>query len=191
MLQLDFSQFPVLHTDRLLLRALTPDDAEAMFALRSDPRAMQYVPRPLARTREDAAAHIAMILAEQKANNCIQWVIALKDDPAMMGVIGYWRMKPEHYRTELGYMLLPANWGRGIISEAIAVVVDHAFHVLGFHSIEAIVDPRNPASMRVLEKNGFVREGWFRENYFHEGKFRDSAVYSRLSPVDLGASAKR
>lgn len=183
MLHLDFSQFPVLHTERLLLRALTPDDVEAMFALRSDPRAMQYVPRPLAKTLEDAAAHIALILAEQKANNSIQWVITLKDDPAMVGIIGYWRMKKEHYRTELGYMLLPAHWGRGIVSEAIGAVVDHAFRVLGFHSVEAIVDPDNPASMKVLEKNGFVREGWFKENFLHEGKFLDSVVYSRVNPA--------
>ncbi|HMC97714.1 MAG TPA: GNAT family protein [Flavobacteriales bacterium] len=183
MLELDNSVFTELTTERLVLRALSPDDVEAVFELRSDPVAMHYVPRPLATSLDDAAAHIALILDTQRANNCVQWAIALKGDPTtMVGIVGFWRMKKEHYRAELGYMLSPRFWGAGLITEAIAAVADHAFNVLGLHSIEAIVDADNPASMRVLEKNDFVREAWFREDFFWNGKFRDSVVYGKLNP---------
>ncbi|MEO8588406.1 MAG: GNAT family N-acetyltransferase, partial [Flavobacteriales bacterium] len=152
MLVLDNSTFTTLTTNRLVLRALTPDDVEAVFALRSDPVAMRYVPRPLATSLEEAATHIATILEAQRANTSLQWAITIKGDPTMVGIMGFWRMQKEHYRAEIGYMLAPRFWGAGIITEAIAAVVDHAFAQLGFHSIEAIIDPDNPASMRVLEK---------------------------------------
>ena len=181
MLDLDLSRFQVLVTDRLRLRALSLDDIDAVFAMRSDPKAMEFVPRPLARSLDDARALINSILEEQAVGNGIIWAITLKDDPQMIGTIGYWRIQKEHYRGELGYMLLPAHWGKGIISEAIAAVTEHGFRAIGFHSIEAIVDPGNPASMKVLEKNGFVREGWFKENFYHNGRFLDSVMYSRLS----------
>ncbi len=183
MLVLDNSTFTVLTTERLVLRQLSMDDLDAVFALRSDPVAMRYVPRPLAKDLDEAAAHINLILEEQQANNCLQWAITLKGHPAMVGIIGFWRMKKEHYRAELGYMVLPEHWGKGIMSEAIAAVVYHAFATLGVHSIEAIIDPQNPASMRVLEKNGFVREAWFKEDFFWNGEFLDSVHYGLVRPA--------
>ena len=70
------------------------------------------------------------------------------------------------------------------MSEAIGATVDHAFGVLGFHSIEAIIDPANLASRRVLEKNGFEREAWFKEDFFWNGRFHDTQVYSILDRQD-------
>ena len=56
------------------------------------------------------------------------------------------------------------------------------FQQLHLHSIEAIVNPDNVASIGILEKNGFVREAYYKEDYYFEGKFLDSAVYSLLEP---------
>lgn len=181
MLPLDLSTLPDLRTAQLLLRAVTQADAPAVFALRSDPVAMRFVPRPLARTLDDARAHIDNIHAEQTAGTSATWAITRHTDPAMIGIIGLFRIQAEHHRAELGYMLLPAHWGQGLMREAIEAVVRHAFHGLGFHSIEAVVDPQNTASIRVLEHNGFVREGLFHENMLHNGTFHDSAVYSKLT----------
>lgn len=180
MLTIDNATFTDLVTPRLLLRALSLDDVQAVFALRSDPVAMRYVPRPLATSLDEAAAHIENILDEQRLNRSVQWAITLHGDPKMVGIIGFWRMQKEHDRGELGYMLLPVFWGAGIITEAIRAVVDHAFANLNFHSIEAVVDPNNPASMKVLEKNGFRREAWFRENFLWNGEYLDSVVYGLL-----------
>ena len=183
MLVLDNSTFTALKTKRLVLRKLSMDDTDAVFALRSDPVAMRYVPRPLAKNHDEAAAHIKLILDEIQANNSLQWAITLADDPTMVGIIGFWRMKKEHYRAELGYMALPMHWGKGFMSEAIGAVVGHAFDTLGFHSLEAIVDPQNPASMRVLEKNGFLREAWFKEDFLWNGEFLDSVHYGLVRPT--------
>src|SRR6185503_6304836 len=98
------STFPVLSSERLVLRALRPSDADRMFAMRSDPLVMQHVNRPLARTVDDASALIDLITTNVAANDAVQWVITLKGDDTFIGLIGFWRMVKEHHRAELGYM---------------------------------------------------------------------------------------
>src|SRR5690349_10151630 len=161
MLSIDLSTFPVLTTERLVLRALRPSDAERVFALRSDPQVMQHVNRPLARTMDDASALIDLITTTVAANDAVQWVITKQGDDTFIGLIGFWRMVKEDHRAELGYMLARDHWGRGLISEAIAAAVDCGFNTLGLHKVEAITRPANVASIRALEKNGFVREAHF------------------------------
>ena len=182
MLSLDLSSLPTLTTARLALRELRMSDAPEFFALRSDPEVMRFVHRTPAATIDDASAWIASVRERQRANTCVQWAITLTDSDALIGVIGPWRLIPEHHRGELGYTLARAHWGQGLASEAIAAVVDHSFSVFGLHSLEAWTDPRNMASMRALEKNGFVREAYLKESIFWGGEFCDSVVYGKLAP---------
>jgi ribosomal-protein-alanine N-acetyltransferase len=182
MMTINFTPFPVLETERLLLRRLNADDAQSIFELRSNPQTMKYVPRPLAKTIDDALAHIALIDAKINSNEGINWAISFKDSADFIGIIGHYQIHTQNFRAEVGYMLLPKFHNRGIISEALAKVVDYGFTHMGLHSIEAIIDPGNRASARVLEKNGFIREAHLRENEFYEGKFLDTVIYSLLEP---------
>ncbi|MBK8498039.1 MAG: GNAT family N-acetyltransferase [Flavobacteriales bacterium] len=181
MLSIHLPEFPVLLTERLVLRELRPSDAEQVFAMRSDPLVMQHVNRPLAKTIEDASALITLITTTVAANDAVQWAITVKGDDTFIGLIGFWRMEKEHYLAELGYMLARDHWGKGLISEAIGAVVPFGFNTLGFHRIEAITRPENVASARALEKNGFVPEAHFRESIFWNGAFHDSLHFARLA----------
>jgi [ribosomal protein S5]-alanine N-acetyltransferase len=181
MLSFHLPTFPVLTTDRLVLRALRPSDAERVFALRSDPVVMRHVTRPLAGTLEDANALIERVNTTVAAAEAVQWALTLKGDDAFIGLIGFWRMEKQHYLAELGYTLARDQWGKGLMSEAIHAVVDFGFNTLGLHKVEAITRPGNTASIRVLEKNGFVQEGHFKENIFHNGVFLDSLHFGRLA----------
>ncbi len=180
MLKINFSPFQNLETERLLLRRVVDEDVNEIFALRSDLEVMKYIPRPLVKTKEDALAHVAMIDEKIDSNEGINWAITLKDNPKLIGIIGHYRIKPEHFRAEIGYMLLPEYQGKGIISEAIKTVVKYGFEVMQLHSIEAIIDPKNFASEKVLQKNGFVKEAHLKENEFYEGRFLDTVIYSSL-----------
>ena len=182
MLSLNLNPLPTLTAARLVLREVRMEDAPAIFNLRSDPEVMRFVHRPRAVTIDDAIAFITRVQDGQRANTCAQWAMTLKGTDGCIGIIGPWRIVPEHHRGELGYSLARANWGQGLMSEAIATVVDHSFGVLGLHSLEAWTDPRNTASMRALEKNGFVLEAYFKENIFWDGAFSDSVVFGRLAP---------
>jgi ribosomal-protein-alanine N-acetyltransferase len=181
MLTINFSPFPNLETERLLLRRVDSNDVKEIFALRSNPETMKYIPRPLVKTDEDALEHIAMIDTKIDSNEGINWAITLKDNPKLIGIIGHYRIKPEHYRAEIGYMLLPEYQGKGIISEAVREAVKYGFNVMNLHSIEAIIAPENYGSAKVLEKNGFVKEAHLRENEFYEGRFLDTVIYSILN----------
>jgi ribosomal-protein-alanine N-acetyltransferase len=181
MLAINFSPFPNLETERLFLRRVDVKDVNEIIALRSNPETMKYIPRPLVKTTEDALEHIAMMDAKIENNEGINWAITQKGNPKLIGVIGHYRIKPEHYRAEIGYMLLPEFSGKGIISEAVKEVVKYGFKGMQLHSIEAVIDPENNASAKVLEKNGFVKEAHLKENEFFEGRFLDSVIYSLLN----------
>ena len=74
---------------------------------------------------------------------------------------------------------------------ALTLLIDHSFGELGLHRIEADVDPRNTASLRLLEKLGFRREGHLRERYFKDGEIQDSIMLGLLRPEYLEAPTAR
>ena len=180
MLNFNFTPFPVLESDRLLFRRLDNSDVAEIYKLRSDEKVMQFIPRALVKSNDDALEHIRLIDEKIQDNTGINWAICFKGDARMIGIIGFYRIKPEHFRAEIGYMLLPEYQGTGIVTEAISRLVPYGFNDMQLHSIEAIIDPENTASARVLEKNGFVKEAHFRENEFFNGKFLDTVVYSLI-----------
>ena len=174
MVQLTFQPFPVLETNRLLLREVSVDDAEDIYALRTNEEAMKYIKRPGLTSIADAIE----LINKMNEPDRMPWGITLKNENKIIGTIGYHRVEKEHYRAEIGYMLDPAYWNTGLMSEAIAAVIDFGFNEMKLHSIEAIIDPGNNVSRKILQKFNFVNEAYFKENFFFEEKFHDSEVYS-------------
>lgn len=182
MLAIDLTVFPVLHTERLVLRELVKEDALALHRMRSDERVMRHIPRDLEQAVEESERLIATIAQNRSENTGITWGISLKEEGTLIGTVGFYRLQLEHHRGEIGYLLHPDRWGMGYAGEAVDAAVDHGFRILGFHSIEAVTDPENLASNRLLKAQGFTLEAHFRENYLRNGKFLDSLVWSRLTP---------
>ncbi len=180
MLEINFHPFKNLETERLLLRRLAETDVAEILELRSNPETMKFIPRPIAKTKEEALAHFKMIDDKIENNEGINWAITLKGNPKLIGIIGHYRIQPENHRCEIGYMILPQYNGQGIVTEAIKVVLEYGFTDLQMHSIEAVIDPENKASERVLQKNGFVKEAHIIENELWDGKFWDTVIYSIL-----------
>ncbi|MDM1406259.1 GNAT family N-acetyltransferase [Myroides sp. DF42-4-2] len=181
MLTLDLPTFPVLETDRLRLRQTTLDDVQPIFSMRSSAIVMQYIPVPLATDVKEAEDYIHSLDERMKNKECLNWSITLKETGEMIGTMGFYRMQLQHYRTEVGYMLLPAFYGKGYASEALQRLVDFGLNNLGFHSLEAVIYPENKGSIRVVEKCGFVREAYFKDKEYHNGKFVDTAIYSKVN----------
>ena len=80
-------------------------------------------------------------------------------------------------------MLAPQFKGKGIITEAVQLIVEYGFNEMNMHSLEAVIDPENIASARVLEKNNFIKEAHLKENGFFDGRFIDAVIYSLLKPT--------
>lgn len=182
MFQPIFIPFPGLKTKRLMLRQVMIADASEILFLRSDPVILQHLGKEPAKSLQEAEEFIARISNDLEKGDGITWGITLKEDPEkLIGNIGFWKMQKEHYRSEIGYVLNPSQWRKGIMKEAMAAVLEYGFSVMGLHSVEARISPANNASAAVLESSGFIREAYFKEDFYFSGKFEDTAVYSKLN----------
>ena len=180
MLDINLNPFPILETERLILKRFEKTDSEAMFQLRSNPALMKYICRPLQTTLNEAEELINKIDELIINNSGINWAIYLKSEQKIIGSVSFHKIDKENYRGEIGYFLLPSHWQKGIISEAISSVLNYGFHTLKFHSVEAQIDPDNIASEQVLQKFKFIKEACFKENFYFNEQFLDTAVYSLL-----------
>jgi [ribosomal protein S5]-alanine N-acetyltransferase len=174
-----FATFPVLTTERLILRAVTPADAVPIFRIMSSPRVMRYFGSPPMQSIEEAHRRVEAIEEDFREQLGIRWAITLRSGGAFIGSGGFWRIVKPHYRAEVGYELAPEWWGKGIMPEALSAILGCGFTTLGLNSIEAQIAPANSGSRRVLEKLGFEQEGYFRQNYYEPetGEFTDTAVF--------------
>jgi [ribosomal protein S5]-alanine N-acetyltransferase len=180
MLILNFTQFPVLETENLILRQFNTNDLDSLFEIRSNPIAMQYIGRPIANTKEDAITLYDMMQKTEKDNLGISWAIQYKDNAEMLGYIGFYRIDFANHRAEIGYTLNPKHFNKGIMQQAMKAFIAHGFNHFNFNSIIADINPLNIASIKLVEKHDFVQEAYFREIYYVDGNFEDSTVYTLL-----------
>ncbi len=180
MITMNFTPFPTLETDRLILRNLCPADMHDVFAIRSHPETMRYIPRPIAQSLDDAKNLIDIITGFTASNERINWALTEKGSDRLIGIIGYVGFKPESFRAEVGYVLHHAYRQKGLAFEALQAVLDYGFNVLKLHSIEAIINPDNVASISLAEKAGFIREGHMKDYVYHDGRFWDELLYSLI-----------
>ena len=111
---------------------------------------------------------------------------AIEVDGQAVGGIGLVPGADVHAKlAHIGYWLGEPYWGRGIMTAAVRTVAAHALTRLGYARLEAPVYEWNPASMRVLEKCGFAREGILRRSVFKDGQLIDSVLYARLADGPL------
>ncbi|SCZ82110.1 GNAT family N-acetyltransferase [Acidaminobacter hydrogenoformans] len=165
MLTLDFSTFPILETERLLLRAMTPSDVPALFELRTDPLVNRYIDRLPTALPEDALRFIEKIGTGIHENLWIYWAITEKGDDRLIGTICLWNFVPTDHKAELGYELRTASQGKGFMSEAVAAVLSYGFEILGLEAVEAGVHPMNAPSVKVLKRAGFALIGTFQDTH--------------------------
>ena len=181
MVEFNFNPFPLLHSERLVLRRIVETDLDVIFDMRSNPDVMKYIPRTLAKTMDDVHEWLGKINEGIETNEAINWAISFKETPTdFVGLIGYFRPDKENERAEVGYILHPKFQKMGIIGEAMKPVLEYGFKEMKLHSIDAVIDPANKASENVLIKAGFQKEAHFRENCLFEGKWLDSVHYCRL-----------
>ena len=185
------AELPTLATARLVLRALAPSDAAALFAIFGDPAVCRYWSRPALPDVHAATELQAEIARHFATRTLFQWGIAEQSTGVIVGTCTLAALSPEHRRAEVGFALGQAVWGRGYIAEALPALLAFAFDVLDLHRLEADVDPRNVRSIRALERVGFAREGYLRERYFLHDEVQDAIVYGLLRREWTGRAIRR
>ncbi len=178
-----YSEFPELITERLILRKVDKDkDLADFFVIRSDKEAMKYIPRPVAQDPSEVLTLINEGNDAYERGDMLSLAITLKESGKFIGVVGFYRIDWDSHRTEIGYILNPAYNGMGYMHEACTALIQFAFDVVDFHSLEAIIEAENSKSINVVEKLGFIREAYFKEKGVSNGKYIDLAVYSLFNP---------
>jgi ribosomal-protein-alanine N-acetyltransferase len=111
-----------------------------------------------------------------------QWFAIISTDGSeFCGAIGINNIAKGHRRCELGFWLLPEHWRKGIMREALPLVIHHAFHTLALHRIMAEVETDNAASAKALVQAGFVHEGTLRECEWKDGRTISLDVFALLN----------
>jgi len=178
MLNLNFPSFPNLTTSRLTLRQLKADDANEIFLIRSDASVNQYLDRPKANSIEDARIFIEKIRVGMLKKDSLYWAITLKNDSKLIGTVTLWNISVEEMKGEIGYELLPAFQGKGIMQEAIAEVLAFGFEKIGLKKIEAFTHARNEKSVRLLMRNNFSRDAELENELKQTDEFGEMVTYS-------------
>ncbi len=177
----DFGPFPVLVTERLILREMMPEDGPGVFAIRGDYEVTKYNGGMNYTRLDQAEALIASIRDAYRDRRSVRWGITLKGgDDRVIGMCGYNYWIRSDYRGSIGYDLARAYWGRGYMTEAIRAILAFGFEAMALNRVEADASSPNVASIRVLEKVGFLREGHQREQYYENGEFGDLVLFSLL-----------
>ncbi len=151
---------PWLVTLRLALRAFTPADADALFALDSDPRVVRYIGDGKPTPRAEIATRLARIVRNYAIYPGLgTWHAARRDNGCF---VGWYTLKycPPTCDVEIGYRLLRAAWGQGFATEGATELVRYAFDDLGLDRVIGVTHRDNHASQRVLVKAGLSDRGW-------------------------------
>ena len=183
MLSFNFTKFPVLETERLILREHSLTDAETLYAMRTNETVMKYIDRERPKNLMEIKTFITTFNEGFENGKNLAWVMALKERPNhMIGSIGYWQIDQANHRAEIGYMLHPDYWRKGIISEGLKTTIDFGFNEMNLHTIKANINVENEASRQILIKHGFVKEAHFKQDYYFREQFLDTEVYGLLNP---------
>lgn len=155
MIEPNFTPFPILETERLLLRAIETNDALDIFVHRSDDRVNTYLNDWRFTSIKQSQAFIERIQKEVAENKTILWVITQKGHHKFLGTICLWNISMQDDKAETGYTLDPAFHGKGFMNEVLVKVIDFGFEVIKLKSIDAYTHENNKGSINLLLKCNF------------------------------------
>ncbi len=172
---------PILETLRLQLRPIELSDTleiQKAAGMREIADTMISLPHPY--PAGEAERYIFQKQNEREAGSSVTFIIGRKVEKGFCGLIEVRDIDHEHSQGELSFWLAINAWGHGYMSEVVQVVVRYGFEVLSLNRLYAHHMLRNPATGRVLEKNGFKKEGLLRQRVLKWGQYEDVALLAIL-----------
>lgn len=179
----------LLETPRLRVRPLLETDLPALLAINSDAEVTKFLGHAPWQGMAEAEAWFRRISAAVANGSALEFVIAARDSGAVIGRAGLFALESGNATADVGYLLGPAHWRRGYMREALTALIGCAFQELGLRRLEARVEAGNVASMALLRRLGFTREGVLRERWLNDGQPIDAEVYGLLQREWSGAGA--
>lgn len=179
-LNIHLHTFPILETERLILRQLAATDAQDSFLFLSDEENIRYYdPAPMTQL-EQAEKSIERHRRRFAQYEALRWGITLKGENRVIGNGGY-SWDADNRLAVLSYILAKHYWNKGIMTEALTAMIQFGFEHIHLHRIEAQVASPNLASARLLEKLGFQEEGCLRDRQYANNQFVDERIFALIN----------
>jgi len=147
----------ILETEHLFFRPLTLSDLDDLTALYADPEVMRFLGGP--RSKDEVLHVLNRYIQEYQMYGHSFFATIQKSDQRFIGHCGLLNQEVEgEPEIELGYMLAPEYWQRGLALEGIEALKDYGLQQLGFSRIISLIPPGNTASIHIAEKIGMRYE---------------------------------
>ena len=173
------SNFPILKSERTVLRQFTPSDLENVFKGLSHPDIIKYYGISF-KTLEETIEQLEWFSELEKNETGIWWVICAKDSGKFLGAGGLNDRSKANKKAEIGFWLLKEHWGSGYMTEVMPIILNHPFDNIGLHRIEGFVDPMNVNCKKALAKLNFAHEETMQDCEFKDGAFISLDIFAKL-----------
>lgn len=172
----NFTPFPIIETERLVLRSLALDDAKEILNYQSNKDNFPFVDMPVYKELSEAILYIEKMNKGVKEDKYIIWAIEYNGN--IVGTISLWNFNYETDVAETGYGLFSAR-GNGIMTEALEAVTEFAFKVMKLKRVEAFTNKLNLSSIKLLKNVGFEFSNNFLEEFTISGSPMEMVVYKK------------
>lgn len=164
----NINQFPILQTERLILRKIKDSDAQSIFNLRSNENISKYINRNTQVNIQEAVDFITKMNEGIENNTWFIWAITLKPYDELIGTICFWNFSYDCKTAEIGYEIHPDYQGKGLMQEALNSIIQYGFEILDLETIDAFTHYENNSSINLLNKLKFktVNNNIIEENGF-------------------------
>lgn len=171
------TEFPIIKTERLLLRQFEENDLQNVFKGLSNPDIIKYYGISFD-SLEETKKQMDWFAQLEKSETGIWWAVCSLDNKTFYGAGGLNSLNKEHKKAEIGFWLLTDFWGQGIMMEAIPIICNYGFNNLGLHRIEGFVDSDNINCKKAMAKLNFQYEGTMRDSEMKDDKFINLDIYA-------------
>ena len=187
-----FDRFPHIETDEIVLRKITDDDIDALFEIYNNKKLFEYTPSIFKETKQEIGELVERFHTRFADKQMIRMAITLKSEGNFaVGVAEMYGYNADVNMVAIGYRINERFWGRQIATKAVQAMTQFLFEEIGINRVYAEAMPTHAASLRILEKCGFVREGVIRQGYyFQDVGVVDGVIYSMLKCDYFGDRTK-
>ncbi len=176
-----FIKPPRLETERLILRKMVTADYKDMFAYSSLPETSKYLLWYPHTAPTFTKRYLSYVQGQYRSGNFYDFALEEKSSGRMIGTCGFTSFDFDHNGAEVGYVLHPECWGKGLAAEALTRLMRFGFSELHLHRLTAKIIAENRGSMRVAEKCGFRHEATHIKAMLIKDEYRTIAEYAILA----------
>lgn len=172
----------VIETDHYFFREIEDDDCDAIFMIYSEKEVCRYFGINPLKEMSEARGIITYFKKSDEDHTSFSLAIVSKKSDDLIGLCHFQEINLAYRKAELSFELNKTSWCKGVMTEVLKSFISYGFEQLNFNRIQANVCADNKGSVKLLEKNGFEKEGVLRENIFNfvDNCFEDTVVYGKL-----------